>query len=231
VAYWLARIRGRITVVSFDGYRIKIIGEPVQGILDTIDTSSFSAIAAGVGQGFYWLCIPIAGGGYKTLEFNSQAGVSEQGQPMQTWCWRDWQVQEFAQAGSDIYAAFGDGLVNKLESGYAQVSSSQGYEWETAAYDLGVPEWAKHFHSVQSEFDVYAGSPSVSAKYIVDEGTPATLPDSPVVLSATPEYRVGFPTAVRGQRVAVNFSASGSDLDFACRGIVIKGEPDPQDKD
>lgn len=241
VAYWLARIRGRITVVSFDGYRITEIGEPVQGILDTIDTTKFSEIAAGVGKGFYWLCIPITGGGYKTLEFNSNAGVTKpridkQGRmtgarKLQTWCWRDWQVQEFAQAGGDIYAGFGDGMVKQLESGYAQVSSAQAYEWETAGYDLGIPEWGKHFHSMQSEFDVYAGSPSVSAKYIVDEGTPAALPDSPVALSATPEYRVGIPTAVYGQRAAFNFTASGSDLDFAHRGLVIKGTPDPQDQD
>lgn len=231
VAYWLGRARGRLTVLAFDGYRITDIGSPVQGILGDVDTSKFSEVAAGVGKGFYWLCVPITGGTYKTLEFNSNAGVSPDGRVMQRWCWRDWQVQDFAQAEGDIYAAFQDGMVNKLESGYAKVTAAQDYEWETHAGDLEAPEWKKHYRSMQAEFDVYAGSPSVSAKYVLDEAAAVAVPNSPVALSSTPLFRVGLSDVVYGQRVGINFTASGNDLDFSHRGIVLKGEPDKQDKD
>lgn len=231
VAYWLARLNGRITVVAFDGVNLRDIGPPIQGSLAALDTAS--AVAGGVGHGFYWLKAYFPGAGaHVTLEFNTNAGVDEQGRRLQTWAkhYGGYEVQEFAQAGSEVYASIA-GLVYKLESGYSFAGNAVTYGWEIAAVDLGVPEWRKHFHSLQSEFDVYAGSPSVSAKYVLDEGTATALPNSPVAISANPEYRVGFPDAVNGQRVGIEYSATGTDLDFAHRGTVIKGEPDPQDKD
>jgi len=219
-AFWVGRRGGRVTVLGWDGMsRPKDIGAPVETILASIDTANLDQCVGGVGHGFYWCYIP---GADKTIEYNIREG---------TWCWRDWHTQWFAGAETEVYAAFSDGLVNKLENGYSKAGSAQTYQLDGPAADLETPEYPKRFQSFQAEFDVYAGSPDVSAQYIVDEGTPAAMPDSPVALTATPEYRVHLAEAVYGQRMQPRFLSQGTDIDFALRGFVVKGQIEMRDAD
>jgi hypothetical protein len=216
--YFLAKINGKLTVARFNGRNVQDIGTPVDTILQGIDSTKYAEAVGGVSHGFYWLTIPA--GTYKTVEFNIREG---------SWCWRDWQMQAFARSTDEAYIALNDGVIYKPENGYDKDTAAQDYSVDTAGLHMGASEWPVRFLSTQVEFDVYAGSPDVSASRIVDEGTPAAVPGSPFAVSATPMVRTALVRDAYGQRMQLRLHATGTGLDVAVREVTLKGEPEAQD--